>query len=165
MACFFPLKPSWSEAMMQTTCRNQMLGTTNRIGLIFKPKLSCVKSPVLKHYLVQCAFQDDFCLNCLISSSCSIIPSAASLSSLDCFPQSTPHIGFNNQLAKKVFNPSQLADPSTSTANLGLTCQVFSHSTIPTKEGKRTLNLSWKVVSSVLLLISLHKTELEEGSL
>ena len=60
-----------------------------------------------------------------------------------------------------------MADPNTSTANWGSTCQAFSYSTVPAGEGKQSLILSRKVVSSnvSLLFISSHKTELEEGSL
>lgn len=64
-----------------------------------------------------------------------------SLLSLDCLPQSRPHIGFNNQQSKEVFNLSQVADPSTSTAKIyvwDLHAKMSSHSTIPTRKGKQS---------------------------
>lgn len=90
------------------------------------------------------------CFSCLVCSSALLFSvQHHSLLSLDCFPQSRPYTGFNNQQWEKVFNPSQLADPSTPTAKIyvrDLHAKMSSHSTIPTRNGKQSLNLSWKVV-------------------
>lgn len=130
---------------MQMICRNQMLGTSNPTDFVLKPKLSSLN---LQSSSTTCF--SGLCTKMISLSQLShllllqvLLPvQHHSLVSLDCFPQSSPYTGFNNQLAKKVLNPSQLADPSTTTANYGFTCQMFSHSTIPTREGKQSLSLS-----------------------
>lgn len=147
--------------------KKQMLGTSNHIGLVFKPRLSSLKhqssstvcfSGLFKEMISVSQLPHLLLLQCY--SQCS-----TTLVGLDCFPKSSPYTGLDNQLAKRILNPSQLAVPSNSTANQGFTCQMFSATS--TTGGKQRLNLSWKVVSldSSLLLSSLHKTALEEGSL
>lgn len=149
-----------------------MLGTSNPTGFIFKPKLSKLNLQSssttwfseLSKEMISLSHLSYLLLRSSSSySQCSITVQLVQTSS-----HKTVHIlALITSWQKTVFNPSQLADPSASTANQGFTCQVFSHSTIPAREGKQSLNLSRKVVSSgvSLLLVSLLKTELEEGRL
>jgi len=81
-----------------------MLGTSNPIGLVYKPQLSSLDHQSSSTGWFSGPSQEMICLISAVSPA----PPAVlfpvqhrSLVSLDCFPQSSAYTAFNNQLAKK----------------------------------------------------------------